>query len=64
MEKNTGVVAYVTSLVTAISATVSLEHMALYIGIATSVATFALNWFYKARADKRDQARKAPHGRK
>lgn len=57
MEKNSSVVSYCTGAVTAFLGGVSLEHAALWVGIATSVGTFAVNLYFKYREAKRAEAR-------
>lgn len=49
MDKHTSATAYVASLFTAVFGTVTLQDVALWVGIITAIGTFAVNWYYKAR---------------
>lgn len=53
MEKTT-VWAYLTSLFTVLFGGITLEQVALWVGIITAVGTFVINWYYKERADDRE----------
>ncbi|HVH93276.1 MAG TPA: HP1 family phage holin [Candidatus Acidoferrum sp.] len=57
MEKNASVASYCAGAVTAFFGGVSLEHAALWVGILTSVGTFAVNAYFKYREAKRAEAR-------
>ena len=35
----------------------TVQEVALWLGILTGVGTFIVNWYYKAKADARDEAR-------
>ena len=53
MEKHSSVWAYLTSLVTALFGGVTLQEVAMWVGIITALGTFLVNWYYKAREDDR-----------
>lgn len=53
LEKHTSMGAYLTSLCTAIFGGLTLQDVALWVGIATSIATFLVNWYYKERELRR-----------
>ena len=57
MEKHSSVWAYLTSLGTALFGGVTLQDMALWVGIITALGTFLVNWYYKAREDARAEER-------
>ena len=57
MEKHSSSWAYLTALGTALFGGVTLEHIALWVGIITTIGTFLVNWYYKAREDDRDKKR-------
>lgn len=57
MEKHSSVWAYLTSLCTALFGGVTIQHMALWVGIITALGTFLVNWYYKAREDARAEKR-------
>ena len=55
MEKHSSVWAYLTSLGTALFGGVTLQDVALWVGIITALGTFLVNWYYKAREDAREE---------
>lgn len=57
MEKHSSIWAYLTSLGTAIFGGVTLQDVALWVGIITAIGTFAVNWYYKDREDERAERR-------
>lgn len=57
MEKNATAWSYATAYVSTAVGGITLDQVALWVGIVTAIATFIVNWYYKARADKRDAAR-------
>lgn len=57
MEKHSGLWAYITGLGTAVFGGVTLERVAIAVGIVTALGTFAVNWYYKAREDARAERR-------
>lgn len=52
MEKHTSATAYVASFFTALFGGVTLQDVALAVGIITAIGTFAVNWYYKSREIK------------
>ena len=53
MGKHSSAWAYLAALGTALFGGVTLEHIALWVGIITTIGTFLVNWYYKAREDDR-----------
>ena len=62
MEKHSSVWAYLTSLGTALFGGVTLQDVALWVGIITALGTFLVNWYYKRKEDKRLEADRASQG--
>ena len=57
MEKhssNSSILAYLTSVGTAIFGGLTLQDVALWVGILTTIGTFAVNWYYKDREHNRE----------
>jgi len=61
MEKHTSVLSYITGGATAGAGALTLNDWAIVVGIITTVATFGLNWYYKAKDDKRRDRRSTDH---
>ena len=57
MEKHSSVWAYLASLGTALVGGVTLQEVALWVGLITALGTFLVNWYYKAREDARAEER-------
>jgi len=57
MEKHSSVTAYLSGLGTALFGTVTLQEVAIYVGIMTTVGTFFINLYYKRREDRRQEVR-------
>ncbi len=55
MEKHTSVVAHVTGWLTAAFGGLTLEKFAVIVGIATSLGTFAVNWYYAKKKAAKDE---------
>lgn len=53
MEKHTSAAAYLTSACTTIAGGITLQELAVWVGIWLSFATFIVNWYYKYKDDKR-----------
>lgn len=53
MEKSASVTAYVTGISTAVFGGVTLQDVALWVGIVTTLGTFLVNWYYKSKEDAR-----------
>ena len=57
--------AYLTSVSTAIFGGLTLQDVALWVGIITTIGTFAVNWYYKEREHVReDEREERRHGGK
>ena len=56
-EKHSSIWAYMTSLVIAFFGGITLQGVALWVGIITALGTFLVNWYYKAREDERAERR-------
>lgn len=59
MEKHSSIFAYITSVGTAIFGGLTLQDVAIGVGIITAIGTFMVNWYYKDREDKRAEGRHA-----
>lgn len=57
MEKHSSFAAYLTSLGTAVFGGLTLQDVAMVVGILTALGTFGVNWYYKAREDQRAERR-------
>ena len=65
MEKHSSIFAYITSMGTAIFGGLTLQDVALWVGIITTFGTFVVNWYYKEREHDREEERaERRHGRK
>ena len=65
MEKHSSLFAYITSMGTAIFGGLTLQDVALWVGIITTIGTFVVNWYYKEREHDREEERaERQHGRK
>lgn len=53
MEKHSSIASYLSGMGTAIFGGVTLQDAALWVGIITTVGTFAVNLYFKLREDKR-----------
>ena len=53
MEKHSSIWAYMSSLGTAVFGGLTLQDVALWVGIITAIGTFVVNWYYKEREDTR-----------
>ena len=49
--------AYLTSVSTALFGGLTLQDVALWVGIITTIGTFAVNWYYKEREHDREDER-------
>jgi len=58
MEQKSSFTSYVAAWVSVTFGSVSLDRVAVWIGIVTAIGTFALNWYYKAREDRRQEGRR------
>ena len=57
MEKHSSIFAYIASMGTAILGGLTLQDVALGVGIITTIGTFAVNWYYKEREHDREEER-------
>ena len=60
MEKHSSISsiwAYLTSVSTALFGGLTLQDVALWVGIITTIGTFAVNWYYKEREHDREDER-------
>ena len=57
MEKHSSACAYLTSLVTAVLGGLTVQELALWVGIVTTLGTFLVNWYYKEREADLAEAR-------
>ena len=57
MEKHSSVWAYLTSLGITLFGGVTLQDAMLLVGVITTLGTFLVNWYYKAREDDRAEKR-------
>ena len=65
MEKHSSIPAYLASVGTAIFGGLTLQDVALWVGIITTMGTFAVNWYYKEREHDREEERaERRHGSK
>lgn len=55
MDKHTGYIAHATGWITAFFGGITLEKFAMIVGIATSLGTFAVNWYYAKKKAERDE---------
>lgn len=53
MEKGASLSAYLSGVVTSLFGVVTLQDFAVWVGIVATVATFAVNWYYKAKEARR-----------
>lgn len=49
MEKHTSITSYFVSGITALFGMLTLEDVALIVGIVCTIGTFAVNWYYKRK---------------
>ena len=64
MEKHSSIWAYIASMSAAIFGKLTLQDVAMWVGITTAVGTFAVNWYYKDREHDREEERaERRHGR-
>lgn len=55
MENKPSVFSYIASWLTVFLGGLTLEKFAVLVGIATALATFFINWYYRAKADARGE---------
>lgn len=57
MERHASTTAYTAGIGTGFFGSMTLNDAALLVGIVCTLGTFILNWYYKARDDKRRDRR-------
>lgn len=53
LDKHTSLWSYFTGTLTAVMGGITLEKFAVLVGIATSIGTFLVNWYYKRQEARR-----------
>lgn len=56
MERHSSVISYVTSGGWFGYGAITLNDVAMVVGICTGLGTFIVNWYYKQKEDKRQEA--------
>ena len=56
MDKHTTIASYTSGLTTTIVGGLSLQELAIWVGIVTTIGTFLVNLYYKRKEDKRAEA--------
>ena len=59
IEKNSSVWAYIASIGTAVFGSLTLQSVALIVGIVCTLGTFIVNWYYKVKEYNREERRNA-----
>lgn len=62
MEKHSSAVSYITGGSLFSWGTLTLNDVAMIVGICTGLGTFLVNWYYKRKEDKRLEADRASQG--
>lgn len=62
MEKHSSSVSYITGGSLFSWGTLTLNDVAMIVGIGTGLGTFLVNWYYKRKEDKRLEADRASKG--
>lgn len=57
MEKQSGLIAYLTGLFTTLFGGITLDTFAILVGISATAGTFIVNWYYKAQENARAKER-------
>lgn len=57
MDKQTSVTAYATGAFTTLVGSITLQEVAIWVGIICTVCTFLVNWWYKHKEDARAEQR-------
>lgn len=53
MDEHSSIWAYIAAISTAIFGKLTLQDVAMWVGIITALGTFAVNWYYKDRENER-----------
>ena len=63
ISSDSSILAYLASVSTALFGGLTLQDVALWVGIITTIGTFAVNWYYKEREhDREDEREERRHG--
>ena len=62
MEKHSSAVSYITGGSLFSWGTLTLNDVAMIVGICTGLGTFLVNWYYKRKEDKRLEADRVSQG--
>lgn len=62
MEKHSSAVSYITGGSLFSWGTLTLNDVAMIVGICTGLGTFLVNWYYKRKEDKRMEADRVRQG--
>lgn len=55
MESKSSPISYITGVFTATFGSLTAQEFAIWVGIATTIGTFLVNWYYKAKEARRVQ---------
>lgn len=53
MESKSSPISYITGVFTATFGSLTAQEFAIWVGIATTIGTFLVNWYYKAKEARR-----------
>lgn len=53
MESKSSTISYITGVFTATFGSLTAQEFAIWVGIATTIGTFLVNWYYKAKEARR-----------
>lgn len=53
MESKSSSISYITGVFTATFGSLTAQEFAIWVGIATTIGTFLVNWYYKAKEARR-----------
>ena len=53
MESKSSPISYITGIFTATFGSLTAQEFAIWVGIATTIGTFLVNWYYKAKEARR-----------
>ena len=59
IEKHSSVWAYIASISTTVFGSLTLQSVALIVGIVCTLGTFIVNWYYKVKEHDREERRHA-----
>lgn len=59
IEKHSSVSAYIASIGTTVFGGLTLQSVALVVGIVCTLGTFIVNWYYKVKENDREERRHA-----